>query len=65
MKSLDKHNKEMMDVYNMVYPRLTDIACPKCGAELFDVEIELALTSNPPKKRVSCAQCGYEGYMIV
>jgi len=40
------------------------IACPKCGAELFDSFPGIVLASNPPQKNIHCDKCGYKGYRV-
>ena len=44
-------------------PRPSGIACPRCGAELFDNNDGVVLTSNPPQIGVHCA-CGHKGTRI-
>lgn len=46
-------------------PRLNGVACPECGAELFDTEPSIVLLSYPPKKSIHCSACGYTGYRMV
>lgn len=67
LKTLEKHNAEaasfqwaMMDNS----PRLNGIACPKCGAELYDSNPMMILTSMPAQKNVHCSKCDYKGYRI-
>jgi DNA-directed RNA polymerase subunit RPC12/RpoP len=67
LKNLAEHNSQasstqwaMMDSS----PRLNGIACPKCGAELYDSNPMVTLTSMPAKKNVHCSKCDYIGYRI-
>jgi hypothetical protein len=43
--------------------RLTGIACPECGAELADIE-DHPLPGYPPRMRVKCTKCRWEGKRI-
>lgn len=45
-------------------PRLNGIACPACGAELYDSNPMITLTSMPLQKNVHCSKCDYIGYRI-
>jgi hypothetical protein len=68
MKTLDEHNKERRAIYGaiqnaMTRPHKNGIACPKCGAELYDSDPGITLTSNPPQKNVRC-DCGFTGYRV-
>jgi hypothetical protein len=40
-------------------------ACPKCKQELLDVNPNETLTTNPPKKKVSCSnkKCNFTDYI--
>jgi C4-type Zn-finger protein len=67
LKNLAEHNSQasssqwaMMDNS----PRLNKIACPKCGAELYDSNPMITLTSIPSQKNVHCSKCDYVGYRI-
>ena len=67
LKNLAEHNSQasstqwaMMDSS----PRLNGIACPKCGAELYDSNPMVTLTSMPAQKNVHCSKCDYIGYRI-
>jgi len=66
MRTLKEDNKLMQDFYTNlhVYPKPNGILCDQCGKELFDLD-NLVLTSSPPKKRVKCCGCGFEGYRYV
>lgn len=65
LKNLNAHNAEMHKRYHeaSVYPRLNGIACPECGAELWDSDA-MILMSNPPQKNVHCNCCSYIGYRV-
>ena len=67
LKILAEHNAQasstqwaMMDSS----PKLNGIACPKCGAELYDSNPMVTLTSMPAQKNVHCSECDYIGYRI-
>lgn len=66
MKLLSEHNREARDRHNQLAgkPCMNGIACPDCGAELFDSSPLITLTSNPPQKNIHCEQCKYFGYRI-
>lgn len=67
LKSLEKHNAEARErhsVMNDNSPRLNGIACPECGAELYDTNPNITLTSWPGQKNVHCGQCEYVGYRV-
>jgi DNA-directed RNA polymerase subunit RPC12/RpoP len=60
LKSLDDHNKAALAAYDPDPLVPNGIACPKCGAELFDMA-NICLTSMPPKTPVECKACGWRG----
>ena len=37
------------------------IACPLCGSEMVDTDINLVLCSNPGQLRIRCMKCVYTG----
>lgn len=50
--------------YEACVPTLNGIACPECGEELYDSDPGQTLTSHPPKKRIHCSNCTYNGTRI-
>lgn len=40
MKTLDEHNKVILEFYNFInqYPQPNGIACPECGNEMKDLD---------------------------
>lgn len=67
LKQLDEYNAERAAFYEALRnpPRKGNgIACPKCGAELFDSELNMTLSSNPPQKHVRCSVCEFLGYRV-
>jgi len=59
MKTLAEHNQERRDVHSVVNaPQKNGIACPDCGAELWDTSPNVTLTTNPPLKNIHCG-CGF------
>lgn len=46
-------------------PELNGIACPECGAELFDSSPGVTYTSAPPMKAIHCTACEYQGFRVV
>jgi predicted Zn-ribbon and HTH transcriptional regulator len=66
LKTLEVHNAQASSaqfVWNNE-PQLNGIACPKCGAELYDTYPMQTLTSMPSQKNVHCSVCDYVGYRI-
>ncbi|KKN77223.1 hypothetical protein LCGC14_0362010 [marine sediment metagenome] len=60
--TLDKHNKEAWPFqYWANNPQPNGIACPECGAELYDTSPDLMLTSDPPQFWIVCKKCDYTG----
>ncbi len=37
------------------------IACDHCGTELLNTAPHMSFSSNPPKKKIGCPGCGWEG----
>lgn len=68
MKTLAEHNEERQEWYRRIdegmQPQPNGIECPECGAELWDCDPTITLTSNPPQKAVQCPECGYIGYRL-
>ena len=68
MEALDQFNKRRRQQHEMARrwpsgPKHNEIACPICGAELYDTNPMTTLASNPPQKNVHC-DCGYTGYRV-
>ena len=59
LKSLKAHNNKRENQPKFVN---NGFACPDCGNELIDLNPYEILASYPPKKSVSCSDCGYKGY---
>ena len=66
LKQLDEHNAERRAFYEALRnPRKGNgIACPKCGAELFDSDTNMTLSISPPQKSVHCTACEFHGYRV-
>jgi len=67
LETLEEHNarrREALMQKSREVPRLNGIACPKCGAELYDGDPWSTLLSYPPKKDVFCSKCEYRGCRI-
>ena len=45
--------------HSLMRPK-TDIDCPVCGEKLYRDDTKV-LTSNPPKHRYECDNCGWSG----
>jgi len=67
LRSLEEHNnvKFTSNCWNYSNdPILNGIACPDCGAELFDTNPYYTLASLPPQKDIGCNACEYTGRRI-
>ena len=70
LQSLKDFNKKQSDTYKNIFeendnaPRQNGIACPDCGAELFDSYPCVVLTSSPPQKNIRCIKCEFIGFRI-
>ena len=64
MINLDEFNKKKYDSYNINNtPVKNNIACPKCGQEMYDSDPNIILDSFPPMMNIHC-DCGYSDYRI-
>lgn len=63
MQTLDEFNKQRSEKYINPKPIHNGIACPECGAELYDSANALMLMSNPPMVGVYC-DCGFKGHRV-
>ena len=63
LKDFQKEQEERLWKYREVYPKPNGIACPECGAELYDSD-SVILTSYPPKRNINCSECEYTGTRI-
>lgn len=64
LKPLLDHNKEALGVWgpaSLECKVKNGIACPECGAELFDTNQFRQLASWPPQYRIHCENCDYMG----
>jgi uncharacterized protein with PIN domain len=65
--SLEEHDAiiaEQMHDFSCNEPKRNGVACPRCQAELYDQTPNMILASNPPKKKIRCAKCGWNGYRL-
>ena len=64
IKTLEEHEAERRSanagIFYPAQPRHNGIACPTCGAELYDSNPMEMLTVFPPRLRIHC-DCGYTG----
>ena len=69
MKTLAEHDAEKMEIFRSLEQlnrtHVNGIACPNCGKELWDTNPTVLLTSYPPRKQISCIECGYAGTRLV
>jgi len=62
LKSLEAYNQERFEQYNGIsHPSHNGIACPKCGAELYDSNDGDVPKSYPPQRAVYCVKCDFRG----
>jgi len=64
LKSLEAHNKQTLGIWGPTKLECkvkNGIACPNCGAELFDTNTFQQLASWPPQLRIHCESCDYQG----
>lgn len=60
LRNLDEHNKSALDTNRlMTAGHPNGIACPKCGAEMWDTNPSVMLTSWPPRYSIHCPECGH------
>jgi hypothetical protein len=60
--SLEEHNRRLQQkLSEQTKLRRNGIACPECGAELYDVQDNMILLSHPPQYRIHCLSCNYHG----
>jgi len=66
MKTLAEHNMEKrvthMKYENHKEPTRNGLECPDCGEELFDLDSDVLLLSNPPMYIVRCLSCQYKSF---
>jgi len=41
------------------------IECPVCQEQLFDTDLSVTLTTDPPQTRVHCNECNYTGTRLL
>lgn len=64
LKSLEESNKQALGIWGPTKLECkvkNGIACPECGAELFDTNTFQQLATWPPQYRVHCENCDFEG----
>lgn len=64
LKSLEAHNKQTLGIWGPTKLECkvkNGIACPNCGAELFDSNVFVKLSTHPPQYRIHCESCDYQG----
>ena len=65
MISLEEHNRKRMFRYASLGKAVpVGIACPKCRSELVNPEPNTMLPSLPPKIKVKCPSCDFDGFAI-
>jgi DNA-directed RNA polymerase subunit RPC12/RpoP len=66
LTTLKNHNDRRRAIANdWRNPRRNGIACPQCGAELFDSTPGVCLTSLPAQTYVHCEACDYRGMRVL
>lgn len=67
MKTLDEHDAERSAYHGFAFQNTqvrNNIACPKCGEELYDSNPSMTLTSFPPRKSIHCGACDFKDTRI-
>lgn len=65
--SLEEHNASIAEQAHdwlCNEPKRNGIACDRCGKELYDETPNMILNSSPPKKKIRCHSCGWNGYRL-
>ena len=68
LQDLESFNKSRQEEYDRVTsPCRNEIACPECGAELYDSnpsQVEY-YPNTPPRMKIHCVSCVFWGYRLV
>jgi DNA-directed RNA polymerase subunit RPC12/RpoP len=68
LKSISQHEAETWESFEaqrkLNEPHPNGLACPKCGAELWDSNPMIVLASYPPQKNVHCPSCNYRTSIV-
>jgi len=62
--SLEDHQRKYLENYrerSSDKSRRNGIACPKCGAELYDSNPMVSYSSMPPSSPIHCEECKFTG----
>lgn len=67
LESLASYNYHKLKHYEQSEEELlrTGVACPVCKDKELLLADDMILNSYPPKRRVTCTECGYSNYLIV
>ena len=69
LKSLNEHNHAQSLLYQPMMqpqiPRLNGIACPNCGEEMVDDDVNCVRASMPPQIQVRCPKCNHYSFRVV
>lgn len=63
MKTIEEHERERGFKPPSFYVP-NGIQCPRCSKELRDVNRNVVMTTNPPRKAVICIGCSWSGSVI-
>jgi len=68
LKNLEEFNAEKYAAHRATAAteaRQNGIACPECGAELWDTYPPVVRVTEPLKTRIHCQECDYWGYRAI
>ena len=65
--SLEEANTKQAQKYVTPLTRPNGIACPKCGKELVDYDLNVVKACDPPQIKIRCEAegCGYQKWRIL
>lgn len=65
MKTLEQHNKDLREALRRrKRDKLAGVLCDKCKTQMVYKD-DRTLASSPPKRRVMCPDCEYEGTKVI
>ena len=63
MRTITEHNNRVPEKIKI--ERKANVLCDDCKVEMFYTDVNMVLTSCPPKKTVQCPQCHRLDYKII
>ena len=64
LKTIAEHNAEVLRRAKLKANNQPNVGCPYCGKALTFAD-DVILASLPPQRKVRCASCGVETYLLV